>query len=115
VGNERLIGSHPTPVPAAVEWMARGAPFTSEEILSLFEGNSPLLRDNPYAPGGAPEHAAGLAVRLARVSSLLRHKRILPSALLTRRGHSVSGGSLWLDGQPISLDGGAISDDHFTL
>ena len=36
-------------VPASVEWMARGAPFTPEEILSLFENNSPLLRDNPYA------------------------------------------------------------------
>ena len=38
-------------VPASVEWMARGAPFTPEEILSLFENNSPLLRDNPYALG----------------------------------------------------------------
>ena len=38
-------------LPATVEWMARGAPFTPEEILSLFESTSPLLRDNPYALG----------------------------------------------------------------
>ncbi|MGC2460422.1 MAG: hypothetical protein WA446_05500 [Steroidobacteraceae bacterium] len=37
--------------PATVEWLARGAPFTAEEILSLFESNSPLLADNPYALG----------------------------------------------------------------
>jgi site-specific recombinase XerD len=36
---------------ASAEWMARGARFTPEEILSLFENNSPLLRDNPYALG----------------------------------------------------------------
>jgi len=41
----------PTAVAAAVEWIARGAVFTPEEILSLFESNSPLLRDNPYALG----------------------------------------------------------------
>jgi predicted DCC family thiol-disulfide oxidoreductase YuxK len=29
--------------------MARGAPFTHEEILALFESDSSLLRDNPYA------------------------------------------------------------------
>jgi hypothetical protein len=38
-------------VPATVEWMARGAPFTHEEILALFESRSLLLRDNPYALG----------------------------------------------------------------
>jgi hypothetical protein len=38
-------------VPATVEWIARGSPFTPEEIVSLFESTSPLLRDNPYALG----------------------------------------------------------------
>jgi integrase len=38
-------------VPAIVEWIARGSPFTPEEIVSLFESTSPLLRDNPYALG----------------------------------------------------------------
>jgi site-specific recombinase XerD len=38
-------------VPAASDWIARGAPFTPEEIVSLFESASPLLRDNPYALG----------------------------------------------------------------
>jgi integrase len=38
-------------LPATVEWLARGAAFTPEEILCLFEGHSPLLRDNPYALG----------------------------------------------------------------
>src|SRR5580658_4276738 len=36
---------------ATVEWLARGAAFTGEEILRLFESDSPLLRDNPYALG----------------------------------------------------------------
>jgi integrase/recombinase XerD len=35
----------------AVEWIARGAVFTPEEIHSLFESGSPLVRDNPYALG----------------------------------------------------------------
>jgi site-specific recombinase XerD len=38
-------------VTAAAEWMARGAPYTPEEIVALFESASPLLRDNPYALG----------------------------------------------------------------
>ena len=42
---------HESSVPTTVEWLARGAAFTPEEILSLFESNSPLLRGNPYALG----------------------------------------------------------------
>src|ERR1700693_3378881 len=38
-------------VPATSAWLARGAAFTPEEVLGLFESNSPLLRDNPYALG----------------------------------------------------------------
>jgi len=38
-------------LPAMAEWLARGSPFAADEILSLFENNSPLLRDNPYALG----------------------------------------------------------------
>jgi hypothetical protein len=34
-----------------VEWLSRGAAFTGAEILRLFESDSPLLRDNPYALG----------------------------------------------------------------
>jgi site-specific recombinase XerD len=48
---DTLIQSKTPSVPATVEWMARGAPFTREEILALFENTSPLLRDNPYALG----------------------------------------------------------------
>jgi integrase len=42
---------HESSVPATVEWLARGAAYTPDEILSLFESNSPLLRGNPYALG----------------------------------------------------------------
>jgi integrase len=37
-----------------VEWLERGVSFTAEEVLSLFESSSPLLRDNPYALGVPP-------------------------------------------------------------
>jgi integrase len=45
--------SEPTAIaaPASAEWIARGATFTPEEIRCLFESQSPLLADNPYALG----------------------------------------------------------------
>jgi integrase len=48
---DTLMQSNAPTVPATVEWMARGAACTHEEILALFESDSPLLRDNPYALG----------------------------------------------------------------
>lgn len=51
---DTLVESNAAAIPASPEWKARGAPFTPAEILSLFEGNSPLLRDNPYALGVPP-------------------------------------------------------------
>ena len=41
-------------MPASIEWLARGAAFTPDQIQSLFESNSPLLRTNPYALGLPP-------------------------------------------------------------
>jgi hypothetical protein len=38
-------------LPATAEWLAAGTPFTPDEIHALFESNSPVLRDNPYALG----------------------------------------------------------------
>jgi integrase len=38
-------------LPATTEWLASGTPFTLNEIRALFENNSPVLRDNPYALG----------------------------------------------------------------
>src|SRR5665213_303372 len=34
---------------SAPQWLARGAPFTADEITGLFEHGSALLRNNPYA------------------------------------------------------------------
>ena len=48
---DTLMPLNAASVPATVEWIARGSPFTPEEIVSLFESTSPLLRDNPYALG----------------------------------------------------------------
>jgi site-specific recombinase XerD len=48
---DTLQTSNAASVPATAEWMARDSPFTPEEIASLFESASPLLRDNPYALG----------------------------------------------------------------
>ena len=48
---DTLMPLNAASVPATVEWIARGSPFTPEEIVSLFENTSPLLRDNPYALG----------------------------------------------------------------
>jgi site-specific recombinase XerD len=50
------IRGHPKPssltaIHPSSEWIRRGAPFTPEEIRDLFEANSPLLRENPYALG----------------------------------------------------------------
>jgi integrase len=38
-------------LPATAEWLGAGTPFTLDEIHALFESNSPVLRDNPYALG----------------------------------------------------------------
>jgi integrase len=38
-------------LPRPAEWLPPGAPFTLPEIYALFENNSPVLRDNPYALG----------------------------------------------------------------
>jgi integrase len=51
VETDTLMPSSAPAVSATVEWMARGVPFSHEEILGLFEGDSPLLRENPYALG----------------------------------------------------------------
>ena len=48
---DTLMPLNAASVPATVEWIARGSPFTPEEIVSLFESTSLLLRDNPYALG----------------------------------------------------------------
>lgn len=98
-------------VPASVEWMARGTAFTPEEILSLFENNSPLLRDNPYA----------LGVPLNTLRALRSDWRVFfrfcginqYSPRLARCGDALHRGGLWIHRQSIGLDGGALSDHHF--
>jgi len=51
LSGETDIASPQAAVLPKQEWLLGGAPFTSEQILSLFENGSPLLRDNPYALG----------------------------------------------------------------